>query len=89
MAYSLRLPLFVIREESVRDEGLLERGYDWMVATADPATDPSAHPELMAHLESWTLACKRKAGWFPYSSLRRPIGVRVDNKMAVDTSLAT
>lgn len=52
LGHTLRLPLFVVPEQGVKDEGLLERGYDWMVATTDPTIDPTTNPELMAHLES-------------------------------------
>ena len=31
MAYSRHLPIFVITEEGLKAEGLLEPGYDWFV----------------------------------------------------------
>lgn len=39
MAYSRRLPIFVITEEGLKSEGLLEPGYDWFVLSVP--LDPS------------------------------------------------
>ncbi|MEG0324858.1 MAG: hypothetical protein RR619_12735, partial [Raoultibacter sp.] len=53
MAYSRGHPLMVIVEAGVKNEGLLERGYDWYVQSV--AVDPSilASPEFNGVLSSW------------------------------------
>ncbi|MCF5590019.1 hypothetical protein [Pseudomonas syringae] len=53
MAYSRGHPLMVIVETGVKNEGLLERGYDWYVQSVP--VDPSilASPEFNGVLSSW------------------------------------
>jgi hypothetical protein len=53
MAYSRGHPLMVIVEAGVKNEGLLERGYDWYVQSVP--VDPSilASPEFNGVLSSW------------------------------------
>ncbi len=53
MAYSRGHPLMIIVEKGVKNEGLLERGYDWYVQSVP--VDPSilASPEFNGVLASW------------------------------------
>lgn len=53
LAYSRKLPLFVIVEQGIRQDGLLEKGFDWYVITtvADPASLTTA--EFNGVLASW------------------------------------
>jgi hypothetical protein len=64
IAYAKRVPLFVIRQKTVRPEGLLEGRYNWYVhATAlDPAFLQSA--EFSGIFESWRRDVRARAGWF-------------------------
>lgn len=86
MAYTLRLPLLVVREAGVRQDGLLERGYDWWVTEVDLSSNPLASSEFAATIESWARACRKKAMW--WLSCRRLIGVRVGEAPAIETALA-
>jgi len=53
MAYSRRLPIFVITEEGLKAEGLLEPGYDWFVLSVP--LDPSKlnTPQFNGILSDW------------------------------------
>jgi hypothetical protein len=53
MAYAKGQPLFVIREQGVTSEGLLEQGYDWYVMNVelDPAVFDT--PEFKGVISSW------------------------------------
>lgn len=66
IAYSKGIPLLVIKEGRVREEGLLERCHDWAVLTApvDPMFLDSA--EFAGPFERWRRDVVRRAGWFRY-----------------------
>jgi hypothetical protein len=68
IAYAKRIPLFVIRQKTVRPEGLLEGRYDWYVhaAALDPAFLQTA--EFAGIFESWKRDVHARAGWFRYRS---------------------
>lgn len=53
LAYGRQLPLLVIVEQGIRQDGLLERGFDWYVitATADPSS--LATHEFNGVLAAW------------------------------------
>jgi hypothetical protein len=53
LAYGRKLPILVIVEEGVRQDGLLEKGFDWYVFTA-PADPAALHqPEFVGVLADW------------------------------------
>lgn len=58
MAYASGLPLLVIVETLVKQEGLLEPGYDWYVLQLPLASSSLATPEFNGVLASW----KQKLG---------------------------
>ncbi len=53
MAYMLGHPLLAIVESGLRDEGLLEQGYDWYVKWI--RLDPSClkEPEFLSTFQAW------------------------------------
>jgi hypothetical protein len=53
MAYSHALPLMVIIESGLRNEGLLERGYDWYVQEVKLEVAALASVEFNGVLASW------------------------------------
>jgi hypothetical protein len=53
MAYSRGHPLMVIVEAGVKNEGLLERGYDWYVQSVQVDASILANPEFNGVLSSW------------------------------------
>lgn len=53
MAYSRGHPLMVIVERGVKEEGLLERGYDWYVQSLEPSPTALASSEFNGVLASW------------------------------------
>ena len=53
MAYTHGHPLLVIVEEGVKNEGLMERGYDWYVLTVDDYTPPVDDPMFQAIIADW------------------------------------
>jgi hypothetical protein len=70
-AYSLRLPLFVMKERSVRGDGLLEEGNDWYVHAIDLSLDSLDRPEFRGAVDEWRRDVRARAlrkGWFPVRS---------------------
>ncbi len=53
MAYAQELPLMVIIEEGIKNEGLLERGYDWYVQSVEPEISSLNSLEFNGILASW------------------------------------
>lgn len=53
MAYSRGLPLMVIMEEGVRNEGLLERGNDWYIQWIKPEPSALTTAEFNGVLAGW------------------------------------
>jgi len=68
IAYAKRIPLLVIKERRVKEEGLLESRYDWYVHSTelDPSFLDSA--EFNGTFESWRRDVIRRAGWFRFRS---------------------
>lgn len=54
LAYSRRLPLLVLVEEGLRQDGLLERGFDWYVLSTAITPAALSTPEFNGVLASWT-----------------------------------
>ena len=53
MAYAHGHPLMVIVEEGIKNEGLLERGYDWYVQSVQPERSSLNSLEFNGVLASW------------------------------------
>jgi hypothetical protein len=53
MAYSRGHPLLVIVENGLKNEGLLERGYDWFVQFVEPVPSALTTLEFNGVLASW------------------------------------
>lgn len=64
LAYSRRLPLLVIKDKRVREEGLLEKGFDWYVYSANLGGDLLESREFNGLYRSWIADVKKRAGWF-------------------------
>lgn len=62
--YAKNLPLLVIKEDCVREEGLLEGRYDWYVHSTSLDLEFLASREFEGTFESWNKDVKRRAGWF-------------------------
>lgn len=54
LAYSRRLPLLVLVEQGVRQDGLLEQGFDWYVLNTPLEPAALATPQFNGVLASWT-----------------------------------
>jgi hypothetical protein len=64
MAYARNLPLLVIAEHGLLDNGLLEGRYDWKVYWTDFTPEHLRSDAFIGYLESWkqlVLACERNA----------------------------
>lgn len=64
LAYSKRIPLLVIRQSSVRAEGLLEGRYDWYVHVTDLDSGFLGTKEFKGTFNSWVRDVRGRAGWF-------------------------
>lgn len=53
LAYSRRLPLLAIVEQGVREDGLLEKGFDWYVITIPPEAAALTTVEFTGVLAAW------------------------------------
>jgi pimeloyl-ACP methyl ester carboxylesterase len=63
-SFARKLPLLVIKEDSVREEGMLEGRYDWYVHSTKLDLSFLASREFEGTFESWRKEVKRRAGWF-------------------------
>ena len=66
LAYAKRMPLMVVKENTVRPEGLLERHHDWYVHSTglDPGFVRST--AFRETFDSWLHDVRRRAGWFRF-----------------------
>jgi hypothetical protein len=71
MAYSLGHPLLVITEENIKEEGLLERGYDWYVKRVSLSRAALQDREFLGVFSDW----KRRVD--AYSLIRKLPGIEV------------
>jgi hypothetical protein len=87
LAYSLRLPLLVIVEKGLRQEGLLEAGYDWRVVSLDISHPPEHDASFGPTFRSWR---KQVAGsaWRKGLTTQFPIGERIKDRDIVAASAA-
>jgi hypothetical protein len=65
-AYAKRVPLLVIKEDTVRADGLLEPKYDWYVYSTALSRPFLSAPEFEEVFDSWHRDVRRKAGWFGF-----------------------
>ena len=63
-AYAKRIPVLVVKEDCVRGEGLLEKGYDWYVHSTPLTQDFMQSPEFAGTFKSWSDEARKRAGWF-------------------------
>ena len=60
MAYSYDLPLLVVAENGLKDEGLIEDGYDWRVYWTDLKPEVVQSESFKGFLQSWKNAVEEK-----------------------------
>lgn len=65
-AFAKGIPLLVIRERSVRADGLLERNYGWHVHATGFEPGFLTTPDFAGVFASWHRDVRKKAGWFGY-----------------------
>jgi len=53
MAYSFDLPVFIVAEEGLKQEGLLEKGYDWQVCWLELSSDAVKLEKFKRPLTRW------------------------------------
>ena len=53
IAYALGHPLLAIAESRLRDEGFLEKGYDWFVEWVDLSVASLQEPNFIVAFEAW------------------------------------
>lgn len=88
LAYALRLPLFVVVEAGLRQDGLLESGYDWRVVNMGLDEAPSAHTVFDATFRSWRKEVSRTV-WRKGFATQFPVGERVQNRPIATSEAAT
>lgn len=64
MAYTLGHPLFVVVEEGLRSEGLLERGYDWWVQSVTIGPGVMEGAEFLGIFADWQTRVEERARRF-------------------------
>lgn len=60
MAYSYDLPLLVVAENGLKEEGLIEDGYDWRVYWTDLKPEVVKSESFKGFLQSWKNAVEEK-----------------------------
>lgn len=63
-SYARKLPLLVIKEDNVREEGMLEGRYDWYVHSTDLDIRFLASREFVGTFASWKKEVRQRAGLF-------------------------
>jgi len=66
LAYAHRMPLLVLKEKRIREEGLLEGRYDWYVQEVELDLVSLNSAEFRGIFDSWSRDVHRRAGWFNY-----------------------
>jgi hypothetical protein len=78
MAYSMGQPLLAIVESGLRNEGVLEDGYDWYTKWVDLSPGSVAEPEFLRTFAAWKQNILRyKAEPSGRESISRPEGALV------------
>jgi hypothetical protein len=62
LAYAQGIPVFVLREKRVKEEGLLEAQHDWYVHTIDLATSFLHSDDFKRIYKAWCRDVRRRAG---------------------------
>lgn len=66
LSYARRLPLLVIKEDCVREEGMLEGRHGWYVLSTKLDDRFLGTHEFEATFARWKDEVRRRAGWFGY-----------------------
>jgi len=53
MAYSLGLPIYIIAQTGLKEEGLIESKSDWYVQRIDLTVDSLRHPNVVGSVQAW------------------------------------
>jgi hypothetical protein len=67
MAFALGLPIIVMMERGLREEGLLEEKYDWYIERVDLSADALSDKNVQSRLMAW---CRRVQAEKPQTALR-------------------
>ncbi len=70
IAYANGLPLLVLIEAGVKDDGLLEKGYDWYVLEIDMSLMPDKDPRFVGVIADWK---KRVAQYAARKTQTKPV----------------
>ncbi|WP_057833250.1 hypothetical protein [Colwellia sp. TT2012] len=60
IAYAYELPMWIIAEDGLKSEGLIEKGYDWNVYWSNLDVDEVKSDKFRGYLQSWKLAIEEK-----------------------------
>jgi hypothetical protein len=60
IAYAYELPMWIIAEDGLKSEGLIEKGYDWNVYWSNLDIDEVKSDKFRGYLQSWKLAIEEK-----------------------------
>lgn len=88
MAYTLGHPLLVIVEKSVKDEGLLEQGYDWYVNSIDLNVAALHQREFVGVFADWKRRVDEFEVYLKVDSNSRPVSPP-QSRIDANTPLAT
>jgi hypothetical protein len=61
MAYCLGLPLFIVCEPNLREEGLLEK-FDWYIHRTRLSADTPREPEFLGIFQDWAVRVRKRYG---------------------------
>jgi len=53
IAYSLGLPIYIIAQKGLKEEGLIETKTDWYVQKMDLTTESLRHPDVIGSIQAW------------------------------------
>jgi hypothetical protein len=82
IAYALGLPIIVMLERGVREEGLLEEKYDWRIDRLDISADTIHDNMVRGRLMAW---CRKLEGEKPLVAGKPPTEIRdrIDAEMKI------
>ena len=60
IAYAYELPMWIIAENGLKSEGLIEKGYDWNVYWSNLDIDEVKSDKFRGYLQSWKSAIEEK-----------------------------
>ncbi|MEI9990006.1 MAG: hypothetical protein WDM86_08215 [Rhizomicrobium sp.] len=53
IAYSLGLPIYIIAQKGLKEEGLIESKTDWYVQKIDFTSESLRHPDVVGSIQAW------------------------------------